>query len=307
MTCNVTVGTFNILDPVFAQRHHQRQGLDNQGQSNWSTRGPRLITCIKNSNLDVICLQEVSEVTQNYFKQGTQDTYDLIWLKHGSRHDGVAILYKKGKFERKDFRGIPTGSGLHAAYVDLQDKTSQAVFRVASCHLLGGPQKGAVHPGKTQIDEYVSHVEKQDHYQVYKIDAKVIVGDFNEAFEDSEKFQSLKSAHYATDGSMLITEPDKNRKIDWIWVKSRGFLEQLPISQDNDLSDHRLLATKLILPLQNPDAPPPKQLQPIQGLNIKRPQTSKIPKQARPSAWKRFQAFFLNIFKAIADLFSRKR
>lgn len=301
MTCDITIGTFNILDPLFAQRHHQRQGLDNQGRSNWETRGPRLIACIKNSNLDVICLQEVSEVSKKYFEKFTQDTYALIWSKHQNRPDGVAILYKKDKFKCLAFKEIPE-QGLCAACVDLQDQTSRAVVRVASCHLLGGPAKGPVHQGKVQVNKYVSQLEKQQNPQAYSIDGKILAGDFNEADLQSEKFQALKG-NYITDGSQMITEPDKHRKIDWIWVNSRGFLDQLKIEQENDLSDHRLLATKLILPIQNPDVPFPKEL----PLDIKRPQTSKIPKQARRTVWQRFQAFFLNIFKAIADLFSRKR
>ncbi|MBN9378432.1 MAG: hypothetical protein BGO14_08040 [Chlamydiales bacterium 38-26] len=304
MTCEVTIGTFNILDPVFAERHKQPQGLNSQGRSNWDSRGPRLITCIKNSNLDVICLQEVSEVSKKYFEKFTQDTYVILWSKHQSRHDGVAILYKKDKFKHIAFKKFPS-EGLCASYVDLQEKASKSVIRVASCHLLGGPAKGPVHSGKIQVDKYVSEVEKQESSQSYTLEAKIFAGDFNEANLQSEKFQALKG-YYATDGSSMITEPDKNRKIDWIWVNSRGFLNQLKVVQEDNLSDHRLLATKLTLPIQNSDVPP-NQSQPTDGSKIKRHPSSKTIKPLQSSVWQRFKAFFLNIFKAIADLFNRKR
>lgn len=304
MTYDVTIGTFNILDPVFAEKHKQKEGLNSQGRSNWDTRGPNLITYIKNSNLDVICLQEVSEVSKKYFEKGIQDTYDLLWSKHQTRDDGVAILYKKDKFKMLAFKEIPE-QGLCASCVDLQDQTSRVVIRVASCHLLGGAPRGPVHQGKIQVDKYVSHIEKKQANEAYTLDAKILAGDFNEANLQSEKFQALKG-YYITDGSSMITEPGKNRKIDWIWVNSRGFLNQLKVAQEDNLSDHRLLATKLSLPVQNLDVPP-KHSQPTDGSKIKRPPSSKTPQPLRPSVWQRFKAFFLNIFKAIADLFSRKR
>lgn len=304
MTCEVTIGTFNILDPVFAERHKQSQGLNHLGRSNWDTRAPRLITCIQNSNLDVICLQEVSNVSKEYFEKFTQGTYVLLWSKHQSRHDGVAILYKKDKFKHIAFKQIPS-EGLCASYVDLKEKASQSVIRVASCHLLGGPAKGPVHSGKIQVDKYVSVVEKQESSLAYTLEAKIIAGDFNEANPQSEKFQALQG-YYTTDGSSMITEPDKNRKIDWIWVNSRGFLNQLKVAQEDNLSDHRLLATKLILPIQSSDIPP-KHSQPTDGSKIKRPSSPKTTKPVRPSFWQRFKAFFLNIFKGVADLFRRRR
>ena len=134
MTCEVTIGTFNILDPVFAERHKQPQGLNSQGRSNWDSRGPRLITCIKNSNLDVICLQEVSEVSKKYFEKFTQDTYVILWSKHQSRHDGVAILYKKDKFKHIAFKKFPSEGLCAVCLFDQEPKRLAQLRDVLALH-----------------------------------------------------------------------------------------------------------------------------------------------------------------------------
>ncbi|WP_068469306.1 endonuclease/exonuclease/phosphatase family protein [Candidatus Protochlamydia phocaeensis] len=240
----ISVGTFNILDPNFAVSHNQAEGLSAPGKSNWGSRKEGIVRLIQSSHLDVICLQEISARSLNDMKAAIEaQGYEIVHVPHSGRIDGLAILYKKGKLEPKDFR-VLSKHGLESCYVDLKDQTTGKMIRVANCHLLGGPKSNQ---GTEQIEALVKEVDKEANHP---IDARIIVGDFNadekQLNQTNSKFQALKQANYAFDGNLSPTEPGKNRHIDWIWVRSSAQLASLAVPHPSvPVSDHQLLATQL--------------------------------------------------------------
>jgi endonuclease/exonuclease/phosphatase family metal-dependent hydrolase len=242
----VTIGTLNILDPIFAVKHKQAEGLALPGMSNWSTRKIRIEELIQECALDVICLQEVSSQSLSDMKAAIKEQgYKIRHVKHSGRHDGLAILYKKDKLEEKEFHSL-SKHGINSCYIDLCDKTNAKMIRVANCHLLGGPHTDK---GTEQIEELVAETDKAGSQ---KIDLRIIAGDFNTQMLKDSKFTALQKANYAFDGNITPTEPSTKRHIDWIWVRSSpqippvfsDHLVPLYISQ-SCVSDHILSATQI--------------------------------------------------------------
>lgn len=260
---NITVGTFNILDPDFAVKYKQKEGLTAAGKSNWNTRKDLIARKIENSNLDIMTLQEVSltsfdDLSIDFQKAG----YVVKHVPHSERTDGLAVLYKANKFTEKGFK-VFTKHGMNSCYIDLAMSTGK-IIRVATCHLLGGPKQDM---GREQIEQVVQMVEKNG---AEEIEARIITGDFNadatqldspsDLDEEGDeldipptKFTALKEAEYEFDGDLTPTEIAKNRRIDWIWVRSSSVtlspltaaMQTISQQRQEAASDHALAATQL--------------------------------------------------------------
>lgn len=243
MPMSVSVGTFNMLDPQFALNHNQKEGLTNTGQSNWPTRKQGVVKLLNESKLDVICLQEISPKSLNDIKKDLNGQYDIKYIKHAGRSDGVAILYKK-TFKEVNSQTLSL-HGLNSGYVDLKDQITGRVVRVANCHLLGGNKQNQ---GKEQIEKLLERVDN-DPSKGGAIAARIITGDFNadekQLNNPNSKFDALQKANYQFDGDLSATEIANNRHIDWIWIRGDSRLSHLDIPQPKPVSDHALLATKI--------------------------------------------------------------
>ena len=56
----LTVGTYNLLHPTYAEKYREREGVDARtGKSNWSLRVPALAEILRHGGLDIYLLQEV--------------------------------------------------------------------------------------------------------------------------------------------------------------------------------------------------------------------------------------------------------
>ncbi|MBA2367592.1 MAG: endonuclease/exonuclease/phosphatase family protein [Candidatus Protochlamydia sp.] len=239
------IGTFNVLDPDFAEKHKQQEGLNSVGKSNWLARKDLVIQEINNANLDIICLQEVSQKTFIDLKILEKSGYSCKHVQHSSRSDGLAIYFKKNKFKEKKFVVISSKEGMNSFYIDLESTHTKKMLRIANTHLLGGKKQ---EEGKSQIDELVKEMASPSQC---RFNAKIIMGDFNsdekQLVVQRSKFDTLKANKYNFDQDLSPTEIGKGRHIDWIWVQSsKAELESI---QNNNLgsvaSDHRILATKI--------------------------------------------------------------
>lgn len=192
----ISLGTYNILFPQIKLPPNEfctsiGYGADEQGKlyNNIDFRLEIIKKNIKNANLDVTCLQEVTEKVSNILKEFFADDYHLIWARHPHSFHGVAVLYKKHKFTKLDSHSIDIAIPSHDKssgkntfikerthlIVDLQDGTSKKIFRVVSCHLLDP---------RDQIDKSI-HVKKvvgsvENVSEKYHIDRIIIAGDMNQ-------------------------------------------------------------------------------------------------------------------------------
>lgn len=284
---DIRIGTFNILDPRYAIVHNEPAGL----QHPWPQRAIFMAQFLQQVNLDILCLQEISPESlkdlQPYFQaQG----YAIEYIKHPgapphSRHDGLAILYKTAQFAKKSFHTLSKYK-LSSCFLDLQN-TEGKVIRIANCHLQGGPQ------GPTQGYEQLQQLQQAVDQQDSSVVARILVGDFNEDEKNlsspSSKLSILQNAQYQFDGNLAPTEPSKNRRIDWIWVKSpQAQLTPLPILPSSQpISDHLLTATHIHIPVsQQPPSPSPIQA-------------------AHPAPPARKPSFFSSLLGKVKSLFTR--
>lgn len=262
---NVTIGTFNILDPDFATRHRQSQGLiPGTNTSNWSNRKDLVVKTITDANLDILCIQEISETSLKEIQSDLKkDGYAVEWSKHNGRKDGLAILYKEKKFTKEGLT-TPSVSSLTEMILDLKTQEGKTI-RVANCHLLGGADSPA---GKKQIENLINEVEKNTPPGKSPIIARFITGDFNEDSKNAnQKLTAIRAQNYLCDDKPdtddkpgIITEKPnpknpKGRHIDWIWTKlssdSNPKIQNLFTHldfPDHNASDHYLTAAKVSLP-----------------------------------------------------------
>lgn len=297
------IGTFNILDPNYALKHNQKEGLTSTGQSNWSTRKQGIVKLINGSNLDVICLQEISLDSFNDLKSGLENFYTIKHIKHIGKGDGLAILYKK-TFREINSK-IESLHGLNFGYVDLQDHVSKKIIRVANCHLLGGPKQDL---GKQQIEKLLKAVENDPSTRGV-ISARIITGDFNAdeklLTETNTKFTSLQQANYQFDGDVTPTEIGKARHLDWIWIRGDAKLSHLNISQPVSVSDHALLATEICLKASKPSSALQQEVSRKNGAPLNNTQSPGQVKHKTKSSTlgKRIKALWSRLIQFFAKLF----
>lgn len=242
---------------------------------NSAFRTPILSKNLKNADLDIVCFQEITDQMGNDLKKNLTD-YEFKWIKHNNFH-GVGICYKKERFtslfEKVLKVDIPIenssnpgqyqlNSRVHLL-LDLQDKTTHKVFRVMSNHMFD-PRS------MKNKDEQTEKVIQFAESNCKTIDRIIIAGDMNQdQFGDfnnrakglapsethATSFQPFLKRGYQVDGNYDSTEftkqlpdngplIDKNRCIDWIWVKDfKPEHLPLPKSFDNRGSDHILAAS----------------------------------------------------------------
>lgn len=283
----ILVGTYNILFPQKLENGAPAKFSTNVGFSadkngglyeNSDFRVGIIAKNILNADLDVICLQEVTDAMGQELQKSLKDDYDIKWVKHQNYH-GVGILYKKDKFDLLNEESLsiqvqkedPLNPGTYKSSPprvhllnDLMDKTTQKVFRVVSCHMFD-PRD--LQNKEEQTNAVIDFAEKESD----TIDRIIIAGDMNQdqfgnidsppaGAVPSEKlassFQPFIDHEYHVDGNLDSTEYEKkkpgngklvskDRHIDWIWVK-KSKPEHYPLS-DFDIrgSDHVLAASTI--------------------------------------------------------------
>ncbi len=297
----ITVGTYNILFPqqivngkpaLFSTNIGYK--IDSQGQlvDNSDTRIQIIAQNILKSNLDVICLQELTPAMRDKLlsDQSLRDKYQFSQVKlhttpvkkpiHPTAH-GVAILYKKAKFEEmnlavlrldvpnqdaKDPKKVFTKARAHLL-LDLKDKTTQKVLRVVSCHMCDPRSLAGDKAEPTrQVIKFAQTTAPKSHYSVNRI---IIAGDMNQdqygdfdpSIDPKDKtekpataFQPFIENGYSADENRDSTEytqkePGKGdliptgRRIDWIFTNFKT--TYLPLKGLNlQGSDHVLTAVQ---------------------------------------------------------------
>lgn len=241
---SITVGTYNVGKP------------DDRKLDAWDTRKDKLISNIVQSNLDVVCLQELNTslpMRQWWAEQLNKAGY-AFHFNSCKEKSGVGLIYKKDKFSLKQETKEVFNTGEHkraVVQVDLLNNASAKTVRIASLHLYGGPDKTLANQ---QIDHFRKIAESNDK----GISQIILAGDFNaESYDQPCRKLAQKTDYvYKTveknkQGEKIITTSGSKRKIDWIYVghKNPDDQENLePISllnQNASASDHYLHAIKV--------------------------------------------------------------
>lgn len=262
---SITIGTYNVAKP--GQRNLEE----------WSTRKHHVLDNVKRSNLDIVCLQELSGQSEDQrFLNEEINKLGYAYL-YESKKDatGLAILYKRDKFEqlgenRGEYSSVEEGRPCTRSFkqVDLRDKTTRKAVRVACMHLYGGASRGNT-LGERQLQSFRKQIESSDE----KISELILAGDFNSDLDEeltgshticrsllqpSESSYRYRTVTADAAGNKIVTSKSRHqRHLDWIFVGKKGAegtvskIRHLPISQNTNASDHLLHAVE-VLPEQEP-------------------------------------------------------
>lgn len=265
----VRIGTYNILNPFHAVKWRTSEGLDDQGQDNWQQgRSASIIRNLTHAPIDICALQEISTLTypalaraqlnqkscllSNLYTHFTQDSLGA---------HGVTVLYCSERFERVNDVCVQTLSSEYrcTTSVDLKDRNTGKVYRIASVHLKGynpyeeniSEKRNAQKRGDLELQRYVNEL-LQDTEGLQGI---FILGDFN---EDAEEMKArghesrqgvLMQQHFSWSNTFESTEVRTGRQIDWIFYRDFDAqphtLKHLSLKQDLSASDHMLTAAEL--------------------------------------------------------------
>lgn len=258
---SIKIGTFNILDPYYAVKWKEKEGIVpgiTPPQSNWKpstknsfSRCDEVANVITGSKLDVIFLQEVStESFKDLQKAFQKGEYTAVHQIRPDRKDGLAIIFKTQKFQGARLTSIDK-HGIFAMHIQLTKNDGSETFLVANCHLLGG---GDQKKGTEQIDHLVSQIIPL----ASRVNTTIVAGDFNADQHNlppnpnqrplpRSKFSALITAGFMRDDNVSPSEVRSKRHIDWIWVNKQGAqLKAIAVAQTGLASDHLLVATEII-------------------------------------------------------------
>ena len=246
------VMSYNILNPFHALKHKTRQGLaKNKKQSNWEERKDQITDNLNSYDFDIACLQEVSPSTiSNLREHFNVESYCNHSNSNPEAAHGTAIVVNTDRLEVIEAGNIQTPDPQKyrsAAFVKVKNHDTGIVSAILSVHLEGyNPDElnqtiksQTKHNGYEELKTYTQFLESTD------ADVYVIAGDFNENAgeigEPMSRCAYLFDAGFISDGDLTPTEKDKNRKLDWVFVKSARSCGLSPL--DNlpphvDASDH---------------------------------------------------------------------
>lgn len=257
----LTIGTYNVAKPS------QRDLED------WSIRKNLVLDNLKRSNLDIVCLQELSGQNddQRFLTEEVRKLGYAYLFESKKEATGLAIIYKKDKFEqlgenRGEYSSVEEGRTCTRSFkqVDLQDKTTRKTVRVACMHLYGGASRGNT-LGQRQLQSFRKQIETS----AENISELVLAGDFN-----SDLDEELNGSHticrsllepaaspyrYRTvtvddAGNKIVTSKSRHqRHLDWIFVGKKGAegtsvskIRPLKVDQNTKASDHLMHAVEVL-------------------------------------------------------------
>lgn len=221
-----SIGCYNVLCSTYAVKWNEREGVDNEGNSNWATRWPIMKDIITRAHWGVVCLQEVEHTDAQEIAVGLGGTYMTHYFKHTKRPpDGLLIAVDTSVFENPVF--VETQfNGVAFGRVDMVYKSCSSKVRVLTCHARGGNAE--------QLAALASFAEETN-----DADVTVVTGDFNEDFsiEGCDKVRCPLPNSSASCYSTLLREdiaqkfsrpPHKQAedqksgkgKVDWIFVRA---------------------------------------------------------------------------------------
>lgn len=263
ITNSLVIASYNILHPAFAVKNGTTQGVclqeDGTVTDNWNMRSRQIAANM--ADADIVCLQEADPLLMSDLHSGfTAATYGSHRRGNEFHYHGTAVLARYFLTLSKPHRflwnqGTPDARTATAMYVTLPDNGPRIL--IASVHPDGywdGEQKlhkleASKEKGHDELFLCITEAERYKN----NADAIIIAGDYNEALtppgQAFNRHALLRMHGYRHDGNMAVTEPATGRKIDWIyvWSKGRVTVEQIETTPPfPDASDHLPVKTRLV-------------------------------------------------------------
>jgi endonuclease/exonuclease/phosphatase family metal-dependent hydrolase len=242
----VTVGTYNILHPEYAEKYLEPEGVNRASRkSNWNTRAPA-IGRILQGGLDVMFLQEVGrEQLADLEPYLVEYDFKASHMVHPGRSDGVVVLTRKARFKVISTHPVklPGHKGqcyMYAAAVVAHDLHNNVRLLLASVHFY---KKQCIDPqGALLTYLATAQVQHACDYVVWGGDCNTDYTDkvvkYSREVEGSEGQRLSKEDEFKTaEGVAGPTRPSrtcpssgkaisKGKRIDWIFASSSLTVER---------------------------------------------------------------------------------
>lgn len=250
-----TVGTYNVLHPVYAVKYKERPGIDSEERSNWSIRAEAIAAYMLEAWLDIYLLQEVGQSQLRDLMRSLSEHYEMTFFVHPSRQarDGTAVLTRRCSLEVIGRQAVPLPDARNRSYMSAtcvfaRDRCSSLLLAILSAHLYDK----SYDPEGT-IVKFLQQYQSEQDRPMGRCDVVIWGGDCNRVYPASGQgppgFQHVPGGP-RTHGS---------RQIDWIFFSSdilgsRGettpeqFItssQQVLSSSGNTASDHTAEAVLL--------------------------------------------------------------
>lgn len=239
---SMRVVSYNICNPAYAHHFPDPNYQQAYGLANMKQRYGELIANIKALNADILTLQECSPNVQAHLSKSLSE-YTICYQPHINRNeDGVAILFKKARFvylgesqKDVDVSSQATGSKpINRTHftVDLMDRATQKILRVATGHIFGDPNLPMA--CKEHAEALKELAEEENDNAIEEI---LVATDFN-AEADSEVAKVFLGEGYRTDGDYSATEPKHNppRRLDFVAINSKTHNPLISKQLSDDIS-----------------------------------------------------------------------
>ncbi|MEC7838993.1 MAG: endonuclease/exonuclease/phosphatase family protein [Chlamydiota bacterium] len=246
---SLSIGSYNILEPSLAVGWKTPEGISDEAKtlsseclkgkyfsktednwqrySNWNERKDKIARNIELA--DIVCVQEASLATCASLEPLLKTHRLAIFAPHNkfqfpNLQYGNAIFYNSTKVVPFNPSVIIYGEGRTRSAVSCCFNALGKTFKVVSVHLIGyNPSEPTLKNksyGFEELKTYLNQVEKNTAW----VSDVVIAGDMNEGLSESycDYYRPglLTKNKYRCDGCIVPTEPEKDRRIDWIFFKS---------------------------------------------------------------------------------------
>lgn len=234
MIHSFSIGTYNIQKP---------------DDGDWITRRPLINKAIKDADLDVVCLQEFSEKKDDkkfFLGEFKRHGYELCTHTEKRARTSVGVIWKKARFElskrfTKSYEVMDEGTLRKRCFsaVDLKDKTTNKIVRIASVHLFTeSMEAGKPYLGVGQLESFKKQLEDEPG----NISRIIVAGDFNADFGRRRGDEVLdliakpqKNSNYiyrtlSRDNANKKISTKGRNKIDWIFAGIKKDTTKVPDS-----------------------------------------------------------------------------
>jgi endonuclease/exonuclease/phosphatase family metal-dependent hydrolase len=235
----LTVGTYNILHPEYAEKYRDPEGVGRDRKSNWNVRAPAIGRILEEGGLDVMFLQEVGQeqlADLEPYLAGYDFKSSHMVHPRRSAHDGVVVLTRKGRLKVVSTHPVafegksPEDRGMcymYATAVVAHDLHTNVRLLLASVHFC---KKECIRPQETFLAYLdTAQVQQSCDYVVWggdcnKVYPEQVVKYSGESFggQGLSKGDEFKTA----EGGSGPTRPRSGKRIDWIFASSSLTVER---------------------------------------------------------------------------------
>jgi len=231
--------SYNILAPSYARP--ERYPFTDRRLLAWEARRDRLEARLRESDADVLCLQEVEDWVFHYLR-GRLETagYQGLYAQKGQRRpDGCATFYRADRIPLLDSRSFQYRDGAgacdsgHVALVARFDVNGQTTS-VVNTHIRWDVPNacGASHIGYRQVTELLEKASDNS-------SATIVCGDFN-AGPEKDFIQKMVAFGFL-DAYAAAPQPTANsecraKRIDYIFHTAEFESEPMPLPRIDDVT-----------------------------------------------------------------------